>query len=71
MARKAMAGINAAVVGLLLAALYRPIWTTSVTSWSDFALALADLWALSFWKLPPWLVVLFSALLGWVLQTIG
>ncbi len=65
-ARKAMCGVNAAVVGLLLAALYDPIWTGGVRRPSDFALALAAFTALAFWKLPPWLVVVLGALGGWV-----
>ncbi|MFA5678893.1 MAG: chromate efflux transporter [Pseudomonas sp.] len=64
----ALAGINAAVVGLLLAALYQPMWTTAIRGPGDFALALAALVALTFWKLPPWLVVAATAGIGWALQ---
>jgi chromate transporter len=60
----AMAGINAAVVGLLLAALYQPVWTSAILGPADFALALVDFGLLVFWKLPPWLVVVLSALGG-------
>ena len=60
----ALKGINAAVVGLLLAALYDPIWTSAVHGADDFALALAALALLAIWKWPPWLVVLLSALVG-------
>ena len=63
-ARKALFGINAAVVGLLLAALYTPVWTSAIQAPQDFGLALLALVALMFWKLPPWLVVLASGLLG-------
>ena len=63
-ARKALFGINAAVVGLLLAALYTPVWTSAIHAPRDFGLALLALVALMFWKLPPWLVVLGSGLLG-------
>jgi chromate transporter len=63
----ALAGVNAAVVGLLLAALYQPVWTSAVFNPKDFALALVALVALMFWKLPPWLVVLGCAVAGWVL----
>ena len=63
----ALAGVNAAVVGLLLAALYQPMWTTAIRGPGDVALALAALVALVFWKLPPWLVVAATAGLGWVL----
>ncbi|HCU0342986.1 TPA: chromate efflux transporter, partial [Pseudomonas aeruginosa] len=56
----ALLGINAAVVGLLLAALYQPVWTSAIHGPKDFGLALVALVALMFWKLPPWLVVLGS-----------
>jgi chromate transporter len=62
----ALAGINAAVVGLLLAALYRPIWTSAIHQPQDFGLALVALVALMFWKLPPWLVVICSGAAGWL-----
>ena len=64
----ALAGVNAAVVGLLLAALYQPVWTSAIFSARDFGLALIALVALMVWKLPPWLVVLGSAGLGWLLS---
>ena len=60
----ALRGINAAVVGLLLAALYDPVWTNAVHGAGDFALALLALGLLAIWKLPPWLVVVLSALAG-------
>ena len=63
----ALAGVNAAVVGLLLAALYQPMWVTAIRGPGDFALALAALVALMFWKLPPWLVVTATAAAGWLL----
>ncbi len=61
----ALAGVNAAVVGLLLAALYDPVWTSSIFGPGDFALALIALVALMIWKLPPWLVVLAGGIAGW------
>lgn len=64
----ALTGVNAAVVGLLLAALYQPVWTSAIHSSPDFGLALVALVALMFWKLPPWLVVIDSGLLGWLLS---
>ena len=67
----ALAGINAAVVGLLLAALYQPVWTSAIRGPSDFGLALIALVALIFWKLPPWLVVLASAAAGGLLNSVG
>ncbi|MBN8928530.1 MAG: chromate transporter [Rhodospirillales bacterium 69-11] len=57
-------GVNAAVVGVLLAALYTPIWTGAVTGPADFGLALAAFLGLTLWALPPWLVVVAGAGLG-------
>lgn len=57
----ALRGINAAVVGLLLAALYHPVWTSAIHAPSDFALALAAVGLLTLWRVPPWLVVAFTA----------
>ena len=57
-------GINAAVVGLLLAALYHPVWTSAIHAPADFALGLADFLLLALWKWPPWVVVGCSALAG-------
>ncbi|MFJ4053792.1 chromate efflux transporter [Pseudomonas sp. NPDC089743] len=70
----ALGGVNASVVGLLLAALYHPVWTSAIATPSDFAFALTALVALMFWKMPPWLVVLGCGLFGWLLtamQTSG
>jgi chromate transporter len=64
-----LSGVNAGVVGLLLAALYDPIWTTAIRSRADFGLALAAFLLLVFWKLSPLLVVTFAALAGWVLAS--
>jgi chromate transporter len=63
-AQAALRGVNAAVVGLLLAALYDPIWTSTVLRPADFALALAAFGLLQLWKVPPWLVVALTALGG-------
>ena len=57
----ALRGINAAVVGLLLAALYDPVWTSAIKGPADFALALVAFGLLMLWRLPPWLVVLVTA----------
>lgn len=62
-----LSGVNAAVVGLLLAALYHPVWTSAIHAPGDFALGLLDFLLLAFWKWPPWLVVVLSALAGAVL----
>ncbi|KAA6175467.1 chromate efflux transporter [Pseudomonas marginalis] len=64
----ALAGVNAAVVGLLLAALYQPVWTSAIFTAQDLGLALIALMALMLWKLPPWLVVVGSGGLGWLLS---
>ena len=66
-----LAGINAAVVGLLLAALYRPVWLGAVRSPADFAMVLIAAAALMAWKLPPWLVVLTSGVAYWGLTAAG
>lgn len=63
-AQAAMRGINAAVVGLLGAALYNPLWTSSVKSSGDFAVALVGFVLLTMWRAPPLLVVVIGALGG-------
>jgi chromate transporter len=60
-AQSAMRGINAAVVGLLGAALYNPVWTSSVRTPGDFAVALTGFVLLTVWRAPPLLVVLLGA----------
>ncbi|KKO08932.1 chromate efflux transporter [Pseudohongiella sp.] len=65
--QSALMGINAGVVGLLLAALYDPVWTSAIVGPKEFAMALVALIALMAWKLPPWLVVLASAAIGWLI----
>lgn len=57
-------GVNAAVVGILLAALYHPVWTSAIYSAADFAVALGAFLVLAFWRWPAWLVVLLTALVG-------
>lgn len=68
--RRALLGINAAVVGLLLAAFYDPVWTSGVRAPEDFALALLAFTLLGFRRTPPWLVVLLSAFFGWGLAAL-
>src|SRR6516162_7198415 len=63
-AQAAMRGVNAAVVGLLGAALYNPLWTSSVKAPGDFGLALIGFILLTVWRLPPLVVVVVSALGG-------
>jgi chromate transporter len=65
--RSAMAGINAGVVGLLLAALYDPVWTSAIHSRADFAVALAAFGLLAVARCSPILVVALSAAAGWLL----
>ncbi|WLV25213.1 chromate efflux transporter [Aciduricibacillus chroicocephali] len=63
----ALMGVNAAVVGILLAALYNPIWTTSILDVYDFVLAAILFGMLVFWKMPPWTVVIAGILGGWLM----
>ncbi len=60
----ALRGINAAVVGLLLAALYHPVWTSAIKTAPDVASALVAFALLALWNLPAWLVVAIAALGG-------
>ncbi|MEX3622883.1 chromate transporter [Viridibacillus arvi] len=60
----ALMGVNAAVVGILIAALYHPIWTSSILAPLDFAFAAILFSMLVYWKLPPWIVVLTGAIGG-------
>ena len=66
-AQSALAGVNAAVVGLLLAALYNPVWLSAIMGPLDVAVALAAFLLLAVWKTPPWLVVILCAVAGGVL----
>ena len=69
-AQSALRGVNAAVVGLLLAALYNPVWTAGITSPADFAIGIAAFLALFMWNVTPWLVVLLSALAAGILASL-
>jgi chromate transporter len=60
-AQSALRGVNAAVVGLLLAALYNPVWTSGIKGPQDFALGVAAFLLLFMWNVTPWLVVLLCA----------
>lgn len=60
----AIVGVNAAVVGILSAALYHPIWTSSIVTITDFIVAIILFSMLAFWKLPPWIVVFTGAFVG-------
>ena len=70
-AQAAMRGVNAAVVGLLGAALYNPVWTSSVKAPGDFGLALVCFVLLVAWRAPPLIVVLVSACGGIALALLG
>jgi chromate transporter len=59
--QSAMRGVNAAVVGLLLAALYRPVWTSAIFAPTDFAIGAVAFLLLAFWAVPPWVVVILGA----------
>lgn len=63
-AQAALRGANATVVGVLLAALYHPVWTAGVTSARSAALAFMAFAALQMWKVPPWALVIATAILG-------
>jgi chromate transporter len=66
-AQSILRGVNASVVGLLMAALYHPVWTNGILSATDFAIGLAAFALLMFWKTPPWLVVIMAAAAGGLL----
>lgn len=66
----ALKGVNAAVVGILLAALYDPVFTSAIRGPVDFAIALAAFAMLVYFKLAPWIVVLVTAVLGAVAYAI-
>ncbi len=65
--RQSMLGLNAAVVGILLAALYNPVWTSAIFSSRDFALAAVGFLLLEMWKIPSWAVVLLTVGVSFVL----
>lgn len=67
----ALGGVNAAVVGLLLAALYDPVWTSAIFGPGDIVLAAIALTALMMWRLPPWLVVLAGGVAGSLLALLS
>ena len=69
--QSALRGINAAVVGLLLAALYRPVWTSAILGPADFAIGILAFLLLALWAVPPWLVVIVGALAASALAAIG
>jgi len=70
-AQAVMRGVNAAVVGLLGAALYNPVWVSSVRTPGDFGIALVGFVLLAAWRAPPLVVVIISALGGILLTHIS
>lgn len=67
----ALMGVNAAVVGLLLAAFFHPVWTSAIHHFQDLGIAVIAFVALMFWKLPPWLVVVGCGMAGWLASLIA
>jgi chromate transporter len=63
-AQAALRGVNASVVGLLIAAFYRPVWTAGIASGADYAIAAAAFLLLFAWRTPPWAVVALGAVAG-------
>jgi chromate transporter len=63
-AQSLLAGANATVVGVLLAALYQPIWTSAIDSAKSLALALILFAGLQIWKVAPWILVVIGAVIG-------
>jgi chromate transporter len=68
--RSALRGVNAAVVGVLLAALYKPVWTSAILGPADFAIGILAFLLLTLWSLPPWFVVIFGAVAATVVAAI-
>jgi chromate transporter len=68
--QSALKGVNAAVVGLLLAALYTPVWTSAILTPTDFGLGIAAFLLLAFWRVAPWIVVVLGALAAQLLGAI-
>ncbi|MCZ6510708.1 MAG: chromate transporter, partial [Alphaproteobacteria bacterium] len=67
--RTALAGVNAVVVGLLLAVFIDPVWTSSVLATSDVAIVVVGVALLAWRKLPVWLIVVLSAAAGTALAS--
>lgn len=68
--KSAIMGVNAAVIGILISALYFPIWTSSIQAPADFALAAILYSMLAYWKLSPWIIVLTGIIGGSLLTFI-
>ena len=61
-------GVNAAVVGILLAAFYNPVFTSGINSGADFFLALLLFFMLFKMKMPAWMIVILGVIIGYLLQ---
>ena len=61
-------GVNAAVVGILLAALYNPVWTGAIFGPRDFAIGIVAFLMLAVWRMPPWLVVIGGAVVTAIIR---
>ena len=70
LAQAAIGGTNAAVVGILAAALYDPVWTSAILNSRDFALGVFAFVLLTAWSAPPWVVVAITAAGGVVLGVV-
>lgn len=68
-ARGVLSGVNASVVGILIAALYDPVWTSTVKDNMDFVFVLVGFLLIVIWRCPPWLLVIAAAAGGWILLT--
>ena len=62
--QRSILGVNASVVGLLLAAFYQPVWTSAIFSLNDYLLAMSAFLLLQFWRVPAWIVVIFCAIIA-------
>ena len=69
--QKILIGVNASVVGILLAAFYDPVFKSAIIKGEDFALAAILFALLSIWKLPAWMIVLIGVFGGYVIQLIS
>ena len=69
--QSALRGVNAAVVGLLLAALYKPVWTSAIHFPADFAIGISAFLLLALWAVPPWLVVILGAVASTIVASIA
>lgn len=70
-ARSALAGVNAAVVGLLIAAFYDPVFTSAIDDGRDLALGFAAFACLALWKIPAWVVVIGAGTMAGIIGALG